>query len=210
MDYTYPTDLVQATKGVSHLHDAIETMFQRVKDYLERISIHLKPTIPPSPALLGILVDTLVHIFTVLALTTKYCRSIAENESKVKNVLRQASRHMRMFKCFCSSHHNAHGMPEGDYFRVLVDKSGAQEVLDKLDALMKSEQLVTAASAYASIREVELFSNTVQPQIEYVRDETGKVCLIHHVVRHLHLTICSSHQRNPVVAFSARADTPKL
>ena len=66
-------------------------------------------------------------------------------------------------------------MPEGDYFRVLVDKSGAQEVLDKLDALTQREQLATAASTYASIREVQLFSTTVQPQIEFVRDETGRV-----------------------------------
>ena len=184
-------------------------MLQKVQEYLTRVSIHLKPAIPPDSALLDILVDTLVHIFTVLALVTKYCHTTAESDSKLK-VLGSATRRVGMFKCLCRCHHNAYSIPKGDYFRVLVDKSGAQEVLDKLDALMKSEQLVTAASAYASIREVELFSNTVQPQIEYVRDETGKVCLIHHVVRHLHLTICSSHQRNPVVAFSARADTPKL
>ena len=175
----------------------------KVKDYLERISIHLKPAIPPSPALLDILVDTLVHIFTVLALTTKYCRSIAENESKVKNVLRQASRHMRMFKCPCRSHRNAHGMLEGDYFRVLVDKSGAQEVLDKLDVLTQREQLATAASTYASIREVQLFSTIVQPQIAFVRDETGKVKHVSSVFDHLHLIVRSSHQRNTIVAISA-------
>ena len=98
MDYSCRTDFVQATKGVSHLQDAIETLFQRVKDYLERISIHLKPTTPPSTALLDILVDTLVHIFTVLSLTTKYCRSTAENDSKVKKVFRPVARHMRRFK----------------------------------------------------------------------------------------------------------------
>ena len=49
--------------------------------------------------------------------------------------------------------HTTYLMSTGDYFRVLVDESGVQEVLDKLDALSHSEQLVTAASTYAVVRE---------------------------------------------------------
>ena len=187
----HSADLAQATKGVSHLYDAIESLLQKVQEYLTRVSIYLKPAIPPSSALLDILVDTLVHIFTVLALVTKYCHTTAESDSKLK-VLGSATRRVGMFKCLCRCHHNAYSIPKGDYFRVLVDKTGAQEVLDKLDALMQREQFVTAAGAYASIREVELVSTTVQPQIEFIRDETGRANHVSFVSRHLHLIICSS------------------
>ena len=101
-----------------------------------------------------ILVDALVHIFTVLALTTKYCHLTAERDSYLKKVFRRLFRRMRMFK------HLTAGdamliicLPEGDYFRVLIDKSGAQEALAKLDALTQREQLVTAANTYAVVRE---------------------------------------------------------
>ena len=51
-------------------------------------------------------------------------------------------------------------MREGDYFRVLIDKSGAQEALAKLDALTQREQLVTAANTYAVVREGNFLSVT--------------------------------------------------
>ena len=46
-------------------------------------------------------------------------------------------------------------MSTGDYFRVLVNKTGVQGELDKLDELTDKERLVTAASTYATIREGE-------------------------------------------------------
>ena len=83
------------------MYDAMESLFQRVQDYLKRVSIHLKPTIPPSLALLDIIVDTLVHIFTMLALTTKYCHSASENDSQLKQAFRPFIR--RTSVCHSSS-----------------------------------------------------------------------------------------------------------
>ena len=80
------------------MYDAIESLLQKVQDYLTRVSIHLKPTNPPSSALLDILVDTLVHIFIVLELTTKYCRLTTERDSYLKKVFRRLFRRGRMFK----------------------------------------------------------------------------------------------------------------
>ncbi|VDB88494.1 unnamed protein product [Peniophora sp. CBMAI 1063] len=140
--------MLQATQGVSRLYDAVETLLQKVTDYLERVSIHLEPLTPPSPALMDILIDTLVHILTTLALATRYCNSVIASDSRAKNVARAVFRRGK------------------DYFRVLVDKTGVQDTLDKLEALTEKERLLTAVSSYAAIREV-------QPQVKLIYDEAA-------------------------------------
>lgn len=50
-----------------------------------------------------------------------------------------------------------------DYFRVLVNKTGAQDMLDELEALTEKERLLTAASAYAAIREGEALCTSHSP-----------------------------------------------
>ena len=80
------------------MYDAIESLLQKVQGYLTRVSVHLKPAIPPDSAFLDILVNTLVYIFTVLALVTRYCTSAAESDSQLKKTLRPVYRRIRMFE----------------------------------------------------------------------------------------------------------------
>ena len=81
---------VQATKGVSQLYDTIESLLQKVRDYVERIGIYMQPATPPSPPLMRILLDILVRVLSVLATVTTYCDRAAERHSmlrKAKDVL---------------------------------------------------------------------------------------------------------------------------
>ncbi|KZV62638.1 hypothetical protein PENSPDRAFT_758563 [Peniophora sp. CONT] len=128
--------LLQTTKGVSRLYDAIEALFQAIKNYLERISTHLKPSTPPSHALMNILVDTLVHIFTAIALTTKYCDRIAVKKSSRFEL----GAFIRRIK---------------DYFLVLADKTDVKEVLEKIRELAAKELQVVAADTEAIVREIQ-------------------------------------------------------
>ena len=75
---------MQATKGVSDLYDTIESFFETVKGYIERISIHLQPSTPPTPAVMRILLDTLVQVLDFLAIVTKYCNRAVERNAWMK------------------------------------------------------------------------------------------------------------------------------
>lgn len=52
---------------------------------------------PPSPALMNTLVDTLVHIFAALALATKYCDSAVRSDSRLKKGARALFRRTSEF-----------------------------------------------------------------------------------------------------------------
>ncbi|KZV71697.1 hypothetical protein PENSPDRAFT_733947 [Peniophora sp. CONT] len=154
--------LLQATKGVSGVYNAVETLLDKIKNYLQRVSIHLKPSILPSPTLMDILVNTLVHIFTALALTTKYCDAVVKGDPQSKKNSGRAI--IRRTK---------------DFLRVLVGRTGVQEVLVELDALTDKERLVTAAETYAVVRDTQavvLDTHTIvqerEPQARFVYDET--------------------------------------
>ena len=163
---------------------------------------------------MDILVDTLVHIFTVLELTTKYCHLTAERDSYLKKVFMRLFRRMRMFK------HLTAGdamliicLPEGDYFRVLIDKSGAQEALAELDTLTQRENLVTAANTYAVVREGNLLIVTYHSFRMLISltvlDEAGRIGFVYRVDFPC-LIICCSYQWHSIVAFSAQPATLEL
>lgn len=86
--------LLQAAKGVSGLYDATETLLHKVKNSLDRIKIHLTPSTPPTPALFSILTDTLVQLFTILALATKHCDMAVKSDSRLGKVARVLSRRL--------------------------------------------------------------------------------------------------------------------
>ena len=96
----FTTDCAQATKGVSQVYNAVEYLLRRVKDYFERLSIHLAPSILPSPPLMNVLVDTLAHVFTALALTTAYCDVTLKSGSKMKRVARTLLRRTGMLDLY--------------------------------------------------------------------------------------------------------------
>jgi hypothetical protein len=76
---------------VSGLYNAIESLFDRIKRYLERVALHLPKlsakAIPPTPALVDILVDTLVQVFAAIAIMTKYCNSM-KRDTLLKTIWR--------------------------------------------------------------------------------------------------------------------------
>lgn len=71
-------------KGVTQLYDAVESLLREVKDYVERVGIHLEPPTMPNPAVMRILLDTLVQILKVLGIVTKYCDRAVERQSWLK------------------------------------------------------------------------------------------------------------------------------
>ena len=89
-DLRFDAHRAQATKGVSQLYDTIESLLQKVRDYVARIGIYMQPATPPSPPLMRILLDILVRVLSVLATVTTYCDRAAERHSmlrKAKDVL---------------------------------------------------------------------------------------------------------------------------
>ncbi|VDB86852.1 unnamed protein product [Peniophora sp. CBMAI 1063] len=129
--------LLEATKGVSRLYDAVASLFRKVKDYLTRVAIHFRVSTPLSEPLLDILANTMVQVFHLFALATKYCNSVVGSDSCMKRCARVVFRRTK------------------DYFRVLVHKTGAQGILDNLEELTERERLLLAADTNATIREVK-------------------------------------------------------
>ena len=76
--------MAKATKGVSELYDTIESFIQKVQDYVERIGIHLQPSTPPTPAVMRILLETLIQVLNFLGIVTKYCGLAVEKDSWLK------------------------------------------------------------------------------------------------------------------------------
>ncbi|KZV61419.1 hypothetical protein PENSPDRAFT_298261 [Peniophora sp. CONT] len=125
---------LKAAKGVSGLYDAIETLLHKVKHSLDRIKIHLSPSTPPSPALFSILVDTLVQVFTILAIVTKRCDMAVQSDSKFGKVTRVLSRRLK------------------DYLAVVVNNTDVTDALKRLEELTNAELLATAAHTNAIAR----------------------------------------------------------
>ena len=86
----------QATRGESQLYDDIESLFEKIKGYLERVSIQLPKVstarTAPSPALMNVFADTLVQVFIAIAITTKYCGVAFEGEPGYKKIARNVLR----------------------------------------------------------------------------------------------------------------------
>ena len=94
------SDRPQATRGVTKLYDDIESLFEKIKGCLDRVAIHLPESsalrAPPTPALMNIFTDTLVQVFITLAITTKYCNLVFEEEPWYKKIARNVLRRTRM------------------------------------------------------------------------------------------------------------------
>ncbi|KZV58911.1 hypothetical protein PENSPDRAFT_695665 [Peniophora sp. CONT] len=65
--------LLQAAEGITALYNAIESLLRKVNASLARIRVYLEPSSPPNPALFDVLRLTLVQVFVVLGIVTKYC-----------------------------------------------------------------------------------------------------------------------------------------
>ena len=108
---------MQATKGVSDLYDTIESFFETVKGYIERIAIHLQPSTPPTPAVMRILLDTLVQILNFIGIVTKYCNRAVERHSwmkKAKTVVHLRISKLSRFEIETRSDYALRGLLSGD------------------------------------------------------------------------------------------------
>ncbi|KZV70942.1 hypothetical protein PENSPDRAFT_664748 [Peniophora sp. CONT] len=79
--------LLQATKGVTRMYDAVEEALSRIQGFLERVHLHLQPKTPPSSAVMNVLIDTFVQVFIVITMITKYCRVADEDGSGFKKTI---------------------------------------------------------------------------------------------------------------------------
>lgn len=65
---------------------------------MERVEIHLKPSRSPRPAVMGILLETLVQVLHVLGLLTKYCNvAMVDSDSRLKKATQVFSRRTSTF-----------------------------------------------------------------------------------------------------------------
>ncbi|KZV72347.1 hypothetical protein PENSPDRAFT_683734 [Peniophora sp. CONT] len=129
--------LLRATKGVSGIYDAVEALLQRVTDYFQHVSDLLDASMPPTPALTNILVETLVQLFIALALATKHCSIAAKRELWFEKAMRVIFWRTK------------------DYFTVIVGKTDVVDALRTLEALAKKELLVIVTQTYAMASEVQ-------------------------------------------------------
>ncbi|VDB86718.1 unnamed protein product [Peniophora sp. CBMAI 1063] len=123
--------LLQATKGVSALYDAIEHLFQEIAPLLNRIATHLRPSAAPAPALMNILVQTCVQVLEILAMTTKYCNSGTGHAWS--SILRRTK----------------------DCLHSFTGDSRIKAALEKLDHLTKNELLEAVAEIGVTVRDFQ-------------------------------------------------------
>ncbi|KZV62659.1 hypothetical protein PENSPDRAFT_739236 [Peniophora sp. CONT] len=132
--------LLQTTKGVSGLYDSVEALLQEVIVYLKRVTIHLKPKVPPAPEVMNVLADALVQVFTALAMATKYCNLAVKSDSRLRSLMRVSFRRSK------------------DYFLVLADQADVKAVLERLQNLAVREAQIIGADTNAIVRESEYFT----------------------------------------------------
>ncbi|KZV70935.1 hypothetical protein PENSPDRAFT_664744 [Peniophora sp. CONT] len=128
--------LLQATKGVSRMYDAVEEALNRIKGFLERVQIHLQPSVPPSSAVMNVLIDTFVQVFVVITIVTKHCGIANEDKSGFKKAL------------------NTILLRANDFVRVLFDRTDVQDALAKLEKLATAELQAAVAHTYAMVRDL--------------------------------------------------------
>ncbi|VDC07066.1 unnamed protein product [Peniophora sp. CBMAI 1063] len=126
--------LLKATRGVSELYNVIGTLLEKFSSYLERLKVHLEPSLPPTPHLMKIFVDTLVQVLLTLAIVTKYCGAVHDNPfvAFMRFILRRTK----------------------DYFKVIMDKTDVKDALSKLEELAAAEHLAISAQNNAVTRQI--------------------------------------------------------
>ncbi|KZV62765.1 hypothetical protein PENSPDRAFT_692205 [Peniophora sp. CONT] len=130
--------LLQAAKGVSALYDAIELLLKRIGACIARIQIYLAPSSPPSPALMDVLRMSLVQVFIVLGIVTKFCDKAGDKDPKLTGKKGVKAMMQRM----------------KDYSRVFLGETDVEEALKELEELTEEEKLIAAADTNAVVRQV--------------------------------------------------------
>ncbi|VDC01053.1 unnamed protein product [Peniophora sp. CBMAI 1063] len=153
--------LLQATKGVSELYDTIESFSQIIKDYADRMHIHLESSVQPAPEVMRILLDTLVQILNFIGIVTKYCNRAIERNSVIKKAK------------------DTFTLRAGDYFRVMVGKVDVKDALMKHEELAKAELRMTTAHTNSIVREMQVtttctatIAREFQPRVKFIYDST--------------------------------------
>lgn len=140
-------------QGATELYDTIESLLLKIKGCLARYRIYLKPSLPLNPALKNILVETLVQVFTVLAIVTKYCAratsssSIPEGKTGMRAFLRRLSAlrtHLIAIVAHCAQ--------KDDYFCGILGHNDVKKAVQKLEELASEEQLMVAADTNTVVR----------------------------------------------------------
>ncbi|KZV72361.1 hypothetical protein PENSPDRAFT_361100 [Peniophora sp. CONT] len=157
--------LLEATKGVSELYDAVEALLKEVLASLKRFKIHFEEPATPRATLKNIIVDALVQVLMVLALATKYCNLAVAGVPWYKRVLRVFWRRAK------------------DYFLVLTDKADVQGILEELRTLANKEEQLVIAATHADGRETKANVAVVKSNVDVVKSDVEivkpKVAYVH-------------------------------
>ncbi|KZV62887.1 hypothetical protein PENSPDRAFT_670064 [Peniophora sp. CONT] len=143
--------LLQAAKGVSELYDSIESLLRKIGTCLTRIKVYLQPSSPPNPALMDVLRMTLVQVFIVLGIVTKYCDKAVNNDPKSKakkGVKAMMQRISELYLYTIAVVTNL--LRKEDYSRVFLGETDVEEALKELEELTEEEQLIAAADTNAA------------------------------------------------------------
>lgn len=169
---------------MSGLYDAIEHLFREIASYLNRVSIYLQPSMPPTSDLMYILVRAFVQVLDVLAMATKYCDVAAvESDSSFRKSWIAISRRTSEFAMYHIISLVVLTMRKEDYLREFIGDEDMKAALEKLGELTSAELLAAIAQTNAIARESEvpaiepfrsvLIFCTVHPWLEFIYESAG-------------------------------------
>ncbi|KAI0032020.1 hypothetical protein K488DRAFT_70984 [Vararia minispora EC-137] len=142
--------LLDATRGVSEVYDALDDLFRRLGVFLARLDIYLHSPSVLNTALKDIFIKTLVRLFTVLSIVTKYLENNVEGTSSFKRLLRPVLRRTK------------------DFGKALLGNADVKNVLVGLDELTNEEGLVAAAATFVAVE-------TIRVDVQAVCKEVGTI-----------------------------------
>ncbi|KAI0027620.1 hypothetical protein K488DRAFT_74397 [Vararia minispora EC-137] len=145
--------LLDATRGVSEVYDALGDIFRRLGTFLGRLDIYLQSPSEPSAPLKKIFMDTFFKLFSALGIVTKYLK-LENNDKKGSSIGRSLRPIFRRTK---------------DFGRVLLGNTEVKDVLAELDNLTKEESLATAAMTLVVAQDIRVV-------VQDARKDIGAMC----------------------------------
>ncbi|KIK60102.1 hypothetical protein GYMLUDRAFT_244542 [Collybiopsis luxurians FD-317 M1] len=135
--------LLEATKGVTEVYDALEELSEKLQDALTRIELHFNTDSKPSSRLRDIFIEMLVQVLHVFGFLIKYPESKAK---KTLHVFWQRSK---------------------DLGKSLLGEKEVQEALQKLDKLTNREALMEIAEIHNKVHDTGIkVDNIVVMQLD--------------------------------------------
>jgi hypothetical protein len=118
-------------KGSVDSEDALVNLFESIEQFLNRLDIYINLEIPPTVAMVEMVVNILVELLSTLALATKQLQQGRSSESGFNEVL------------YFLTQRNAEKL-----VKKLFGEKDVEVVLQRLDRLTQEEARLTAAQTF--------------------------------------------------------------